>query len=53
MMCNKCKGTKIKTRVNYSHGRKSKPITIRICMKCGSSDIDLPQTGNRWKRQRR
>lgn len=49
--CNKCQGTKIRTRTNYSHGRKSKSITTASCMACNSTDIEVVSTNRRRGRR--
>ena len=36
MKCKNCKGTSVKTRTNYSHGRKSKAKVTKVCRNCGS-----------------
>lgn len=51
--CNKCNGNKIKSRKNYPHGRKSKPITKLVCKGCGSSDITVTSNNMRNRRQKR
>jgi RNase P subunit RPR2 len=49
MICKRCKGTSIKSRTNYSHGKNSRSTTILICNNCGSSEIDnnIKQRNNR------
>ena len=49
--CNKCKCTQIKTRKNYSHGKKSKHTLFLMCKKCGSTDVEEAQT--RYGRKKR
>lgn len=40
LVCKACNGRKIKSRTNYTHGKKSKSsITKFICKKCGSSVV--------------
>ncbi|MBW2991692.1 hypothetical protein KY345_00560 [Candidatus Woesearchaeota archaeon] len=51
MICRKCKGKRIKSRRNYSHGKKSKPITTMTCKDCGSFDIDTKS--GRWGGRRK
>ncbi|MFO7710695.1 MAG: hypothetical protein ACLFP2_00745 [Candidatus Woesearchaeota archaeon] len=48
MNCKNCKGTNIKSRRNYSHGKKSKTTTILMCKDCGSCDIEA--TRKRFRR---
>ena len=49
--CKKCKGTRIKSRRNYTHGTKSRPITSLVCKDCGSADIEAKV--ERFKGKRR
>lgn len=51
--CKLCKGTKIKSHTNYSHGKKSKSTTILTCKNCGSADIEVQSDNRRGKRQKR
>ena len=37
--CRACSGSNIKTQVNYTHGRNSKPKRVVMCTACGSTDI--------------
>ena len=53
MTCKKCKGTKIKSRRNYSHGKKSKAMTTSTCKKCGSTDIEIKPSYQRGGNYRR
>lgn len=53
MICKECKGTSIKTRRNYSHGKKSKPTVTLTCKKCGSVDIDTNLNRNKRRGHRR
>ena len=46
-VCRKCKGTNIRSRTNYSHGKKSKPIVSFSCKNCGSLDIEEKKDTNR------
>jgi hypothetical protein len=50
--CKDCKSADIKSRRNYTHGKKSKPTTTLTCKKCGSTDIDVSSNkyGRRNKR---
>ncbi|MFH1850413.1 MAG: hypothetical protein ABH879_09635 [archaeon] len=41
MICKSCKGRKIKTRSNYTHGKKSRVTMVRVCKACGSQDIEV------------
>jgi hypothetical protein len=41
VICKKCNSTDIKSRSNYSHGKKSTAQITRICNKCGSTSIDM------------
>jgi Zn finger protein HypA/HybF involved in hydrogenase expression len=47
MICRDCKGTKIKSRQNYSHGKKSKPSIKLVCKKCNSSNIEVTTSRQR------
>ena len=51
MKCAECKSTNIKTRRNYTHGKKSKPRITHICAKCGSVNMEVENTRRRrrWK----
>jgi Zn finger protein HypA/HybF involved in hydrogenase expression len=40
MICKDCKGTKIRSRTNYSHGKKSGSTTTLSCKLCGSTNIE-------------
>ena len=40
MICKKCKNTKIKSRVNYFYGTKSKARIMMVCKKCGSTEVE-------------
>jgi Zn finger protein HypA/HybF involved in hydrogenase expression len=51
-ICKKCNGTDIKSRRNYSHGKKSKTTTTFTCKKCGSTNIEV-KTDNYKKNKRR
>jgi RNase P subunit RPR2 len=51
MICKKCNGTDIKSRRNYSHGKKSKPTTTYICRGCGSSDVEIRSNNRRGRRR--
>jgi RNase P subunit RPR2 len=54
MICKQCRGTRIKSRQNYSHGKKSGATTTLICKDCGSHDIQgNPNTFNRRGNNRR
>lgn len=53
MTCKKCKGTSIKSRRNYSHGKKSKPTTTLTCKNCGSVDIESKSNGKGGRRYKR
>lgn len=52
MICKNCRSTSIKSRRNYTHGKKSKPMTTLSCKKCGSNEIESTST-NYKKRNRR
>ncbi|MBW2965078.1 hypothetical protein KY363_06480 [Candidatus Woesearchaeota archaeon] len=52
MKCKKCGNAKIRTRKNYSHGKRSKAIVSLTCMACGSADIEKPQEQG-FRRRRR
>ncbi len=43
MMCKDCKGTTVKSRTNYGHGKKSNATTSYVCRDCGSSNIEMPE----------
>ncbi len=47
MICKKCNGTKIKSRSNYSHGKKSSSRTVFSCKNCGSAEVEV-KTMNRF-----
>ncbi len=51
--CRNCKGTNIRSRVNYSHGKKSKATTTLNCKDCGSLDIELKFDNRRYKFKKR
>jgi len=53
MICKQCKGTEIKSRTNYTHGKKSKGKTIFICKKCGSSEIENNSNKRNYKKNKR
>ncbi len=52
-VCKKCKSTDIKSRRNYSHGRKSTSITTLTCRKCGSAEIETMSNDKRRRFKRR
>ena len=43
LKCKKCQGTHIRTRTNYSHGKKSGSTTSVACKDCGCTEMELPQ----------
>lgn len=45
--CKKCNSIKIRSRTNYSHGKKSKSTMSFTCKDCGSNDIDSSQNDSR------
>ncbi len=47
--CKDCKGTDIKSRRNYTHGKKSRPTTTLSCKKCGSTDVE--SSSNKYNRK--
>lgn len=51
--CNNCKGSSIKSRQIYPHGRKSKAITILTCKKCGSTDVEVKVDSRRFQKKRK
>jgi hypothetical protein len=52
-ICKLCKGTSIKSRSNYSHGKKSKATTTFSCKNCGSTDLELKLENRKYKPRRR
>ena len=50
--CKMCKGTSIRSRRNYSHGKKSKSITTLTCKKCGSTAMEAKSNDGRGRRKR-
>ncbi|MBD3253357.1 hypothetical protein GF386_06495 [Candidatus Pacearchaeota archaeon] len=51
MFCRKCNGRNIKSRKNYSYGKKSKPTITLVCKDCGSGDIEVKS--NNWRNKYR
>ncbi len=43
LKCKKCQSSNIKTRTNYSHGKKSRSTTNVLCNDCGSTEMESPQ----------
>lgn len=41
MTCEKCNGNSVKSRTNYTHGKKSSSTTTLTCKKCGSANINV------------
>lgn len=52
--CKKCQGNKVRTKTNYSYGRKSKSSTTAVCRDCGYIDFGSDKKGNKkdFKRRR-
>jgi|APSaa5957512622_1039677.scaffolds.fasta_scaffold75927_3 hypothetical protein len=50
LKCKKCQSTKIKTRTNYTHGKKSTSITNATCKMCGSTDMEALKKDRRGRR---
>ncbi|MBU1632184.1 MAG: hypothetical protein ABH824_00610 [Nanoarchaeota archaeon] len=46
LKCKKCQSSKIKTRTNYSHGKKSSSTTNVTCKDCGSTEMESPPKYN-------
>ncbi len=53
MICKECKSSKIKSRRNYSHGKKSKSTTTFVCIKCGSTNVEVLKSDDRRRPQRK
>lgn len=51
LKCKACQSSRIKTRTNYSHGKKSRSITNAACKDCGSIDIESTQKPRRWNKK--
>ena len=51
MICKNCKGTDIKSRRNYSHGKKSKANITMTCKNCGGTAMEVKiERGRRNRR---
>lgn len=46
--CRDCQSMEIKARTNYSHGKKSKSITMLTCKKCNSANIQVTKPRGRF-----
>ena len=53
MMCKRCRGTSMKVRRNYSHGKMSRPLKTVTCKKCGSGEIEMEPTRQKRRGFRR
>lgn len=51
-VCRKCNSTDIRTRKNYTHGKKSKASITLTCKKCNSADIEI-KSNNNWRRNKK
>ena len=49
MICKKCRSSEIKSRTNYTHGKKSKANTSMTCKKCGSSEIETSSQNRNYR----
>jgi transcription elongation factor Elf1 len=45
--CKKCQSSDIKTRTNYTHGKKGSSTTNATCNNCGSTEMEIPQKGRK------
>jgi hypothetical protein len=52
MKCQKCNSRIIRSRVNYTHGKKSGGTQKLSCKECGSTDIEQEKKSFRNSKRR-